>query len=136
MGQQEEKFTFKQFSQEVHPRKSGGVPVDEEDALGQDTGNMQLAPKPNSVAPGQGGRTQPKQGGLDSGDPMTAMLLPDPGAHDNQVYSGFNHCCGTCCMLFYCPCNVVCPDPRSVKKIEEGWVGVMTELGRFHSMLR
>jgi hypothetical protein len=70
---------------------------------------------------------------------MSAMLLPDPGEHDNMAYAGFNHCWGTCCMWIYCPCNMCYlnqDDSSSDVRIGEGYLGMLTELGRFHSMMK
>ena len=79
---QEEKFSSQKFSQEAHPRKS----------------DMQQAPQPNTGGQMKSDVNQSRKGGPGDDDMMSGMLLPDPGAHDNQLYSGCNHCCGAFCM--------------------------------------
>jgi regulator of protease activity HflC (stomatin/prohibitin superfamily) len=104
------------------------VPIEEQV---QDRSYQEVPGKKNAVAPIPA---------IKDDDFMSAMLLPDPGEHDNAVYAGFNHCYGTCCLWMYCPCNVCCPsnadDSSSDVRIGEGYLGILTELGRFHSMMK
>jgi hypothetical protein len=125
----EEKSTSGRFAQETHPRKSGMVPIEEETPEdGQPNSYQQVPSKKNAVGPIPTAKED---------DNMAAMLLPDPGTHDNQVYAGFNHCYGTCCLWMYCPCNVLCQgDSGQDVRITEGQLGMLTELGRFHSMMK
>jgi hypothetical protein len=125
---QEEKSSTGSFQQEVHPNKSGMVQIEE-----------QVQAKFYQEVPNKKNAIQPIPTKKDD-DYMAAMLLPDPGGHDNRVYAGFNHCYGTCCLWMYCPCDVMCPndasDSGSSIRISEGYLGILTELGRFHSMMK
>jgi hypothetical protein len=125
---QEEKSSTGRFHQEVHPNKSGMDPIEEQVKA---SFYQEVPNKKNAVGPIPTKKDD---------DYMAAMLLPDPGQHDNRVYAGFNHCYGTCCLWMYCPCNVICPsdaeDSGSSIRISEGYLGILTELGRFHSMMK
>lgn len=127
---QEEKSTSGRFAQEIHPRKSEMVQIEEETPQYEQAKSYQQVPsKKNAVGPIPRAKDD---------DFMAAMLLPDPGAHDNQAYAGFNHCWGTCCLWMYCPCNLFCGanEEQGVVKIIEGQLGILTELGRFSSMMK
>ena len=120
---QEDINTTKKFSQEVHPLKSGMIPINSDDD--------QPAPltATNKIVPYASSEFQ-------QNDPLAAMILPDPGAHDNQVYTGLNHCYGWCYQCICFPLCVCCPSPPYVYKITEGHIGILTELGRFSSILK